>query len=163
DTTRNAMWMSTGAADSNVDATVINAPHSGVVYLYKFTKTVNSGVNWGWTQLCGFGASAMGTGVAATPATSGPGSLSGQETPTPTTSSAYVDGIPCSDSGLAAGGVSSGGITASCGLKFPFAGYDATNDVFVLFAGSWSNGTQCEVILYYPSAGPNGTWKHPYG
>ena len=109
--------------------------------------------NWSWTQVCGFGSSVAGTGV---PASTGPGSLCGQEYLTTTTSGPKVAGLPCLD--MQRGGVSNRGNGGSCGYKFAVGAYDKTNDVIVIFGGQWNSSVRCEAVMYYPATNH---WKNP--
>jgi hypothetical protein len=157
DTKRNAIWLATGVGDANTDATSINGAHSGFADLYEMTKSTQ----WAWSQICGFGGANVGTGVPSIGP--GPGSLCGEETLTPETTSPAVAGIPCLDTGPkmggAFGGVSVDGNNSSCGYKFPYAGFDPTNDAVVIFGGQFNSGVTCETVLYYPATN---TWLNPY-
>lgn len=149
------IYITSGIADNNIDATILNATHAGTLDLYKATKTINSNTNWGFNEICGFGGGSVGVTNFASLPSSGPGHLCGQEFITTSTTNIGVNGLFCLDSGLYGTGITTGGST-NCSFRMLYAGYDITNHVMVLFGGSNGNGQTCETILYYPSTD---TWK----
>ncbi len=135
DQTRNVFRLTTGQADINTDYPLtVNGAHSGIADLYEFA---NANGAWGASILCGFGA---------------PGPC-GQETLTKTTTGPQVAGIPCLDTSMTPGALSSGGNNSSCGYKFPLVGRVEETDVDVIFGGQWNSGNRCETLLYYRTTG----------
>jgi hypothetical protein len=152
DTTRDAMWCLTGIGDVEslpcivsgstcTSGTGILYPHTGVYDLYEWTECTPSGMGacavsgcvsgqkcWQAAAICGF---TTGT-YCATPGTAP------VATPSPATTGDWGIACPATNS-------------SNCGIKFPFIGYDPTDDVIVMFGGQWNSSIQKETLLYYPA------------
>src|ERR1700728_260018 len=142
DTNRNRIYLFTGVGDVVGVPGQIYFGHSGVYSVwYASENNAASGCNvggittqkcWQWAPVCGVFTQTSLAVYCATPNTA------------PVTTPAG-NGIPCTNAN-----------SSSCGYKFPFIGYDPTDDVIVIFGGQWYSAQEKETLLYYPDTG---TWQ----